>query len=401
MEAEELLDSLRRAVEHQPDDPVLRQHLAELLTRAGHGQEAVAHVGFLLANQPDRAELHELMSRALGKQGSRRSQAGERPAGASTSASPQEDFDWGAAEEDLQAGLAHDPVETRLRLVDVAGLDAAKERIEVGFLTPLRNPGLRAKYGKSLRGGLLLYGPPGCGKTHLARAIAGELGARFIEVSLPDVLSRWVGGSETNVAEIFGYARSQAPCVVFLDEVDALGHSRSRLGASGAALRGVVNQLLTELDGVGTNNEGVFLLGATNAPWDVDLALRRPGRFDRAVFVEPPDAAARAQILAASLSGLPAQAGIDLVAVAAQARGFSGADLAHVAQSATEIALADAVRTGAEDREITAADLTRALTGITPSTGRWFSAARNVVLFGDDAGEFSALADYMRTNRLL
>jgi SpoVK/Ycf46/Vps4 family AAA+-type ATPase len=292
-------------------------------------------------------------------------------------------------------------VETKLRLADVGGLADVKAHIEAAFLTPLRNPELRERYGATLRGGLLLYGPPGCGKTYLARAVAGELGARFIPVGLSDVLSRWMGQSEHNIADLFAYARAQAPCVLFFDEIDALGRSRSGLGRSASALRGVINQLLSELDGVASQNEGIFVLGATNAPWDVDGALRRPGRFDRAVFVQPPDAQARVEILRMHLNGLPVDPAVDPVRLAARADGFSGADLAHVCRTAAQSALVDAARTGSADRSITARDLEAAIAGITPSTGRWFASARNVVLFADQAGEYTPLAAYMKAHRLL
>jgi SpoVK/Ycf46/Vps4 family AAA+-type ATPase len=310
-------------------------------------------------------------------------------------------FDWGAAEQDLTGGLAHEPVETTLRLADVGGLAEVKAHIEAAFLTPLRNPELRERYGATLRGGLLLYGPPGCGKTYLARAVAGELGARFIPVGLSDVLSRWMGQSESNIADLFAYARAQAPCVLFFDEIDALGRSRSGLGRSASALRGVINQLLSELDGVASQNEGIFVLGATNAPWDVDGALRRPGRFDRAVFVQPPDEQARVEILRTHLGGLPLDPGVDVVRLAARADGFSGADLAHVCRTAAQSALVEAARTGSSDRPVTARDLEAAIAGITPSTGRWFASARNVVLFADQAGEYTPLAAYMKAHRLL
>lgn len=137
---------------------------------------------------------------------------------------------------------------------------------------------LRRLYGKSLRGGLLLYGPPGCGKTFVARAVAGELGAKFLSVSVNDVLDMWIGNSERNMHEVFETARRQAPCVVFLDELDALGGKRSRTHSSG--MRNTVNQLLTELDGVdAAANEGVFVLGATNVPWDVDLSSTTTGSW--------------------------------------------------------------------------------------------------------------------------
>ena len=159
----------------------------------------------------------------------------------------------------------------------------------------MRNPELRKLYGKSLRGGLLLYGPPGCGKTFIARAVAGELGARFITVSFADLIDMFVGRSERNIHELFEVARRNAPCVVFLDEVDAIGQKRSQL--RNTPMRSAVNQLLLELDDVASDNTGVFLLAATNHPWDVDSALRRPGRFDRTLLVLPPDGpAARGRV---------------------------------------------------------------------------------------------------------
>lgn len=409
MDQARLLESLRRAVARAPEDMILRAHLAELLLEAGLGEEAVGHLGLLLADDPGSTDLQDLMRVAMGSDSGADDPPGPGDAAAVPPTHPaslgprpnEPGFDWGAAEDDLTGGLAHEPVETALRLSDVGGLTDVKAHIEGAFLTPLRNPELREKYGASLRGGLLLYGPPGCGKTYVARAVAGELGARFITVGLSDVLSRWMGESESNIAGLFAYARAQAPCVLFFDEIDALGRSRAGLGRSASALRGVINQLLAELDGVASQNEGVFVLGATNAPWDVDGALRRPGRFDRAVFVEPPDAPARVEILTTHLDGLPVDPTVDSARLAAGTDGFSGADLAHVCRSAAQAALVDAARTGASDRAITQADLEAAITAITPSTGRWFGSARNVVLFADQAGEYAALGTYMKAHRLL
>ena len=402
MDPDPLLASLRRAVAQEPADEALRAHLAELLIGAGLGPEAVGHLGQLLAEDPGNVEYQDLMRLAMGAAPEPAESRASRPHPSTQPLRPSDPgFDWGAAEQDVVGGLAHEPIETTLRLRDVGGLSEAKAHIEAAFLAPLRNPELRARYGATLRGGLLLYGPPGCGKTHLARAVAGELGARFIAVGLADVLSRWMGQSEGNIANLFAYARAQSPCVLFFDEIDALGRSRSGLGRSASALRGVINQLLAELDGVASQNEGIFVLGATNAPWDVDGALRRPGRFDRAIFVPPPDPEARAEILSANLAGLPVASDVDPARVARTTDGFSGADLAHVCRSAAQTALVDAARTGASDRAVTTADLDAAVAAITPSTGRWFASARNVVLFADQAGEYGPLAGYMKTHRLL
>jgi AAA+ superfamily predicted ATPase len=412
MELGRLLDSLRRAVEQAPEDAVLRAHLAALLLDAGLGQEAIGHLGLLLARDPGDPDAQALMRRAVAAAGATGPVDEDGPGSfdlspdalgpAAGGVGPQGgDFDWGAAEQDLTAGLTHEPIATSLRLADVGGLEEVKAELEASFLAPLRNPALRERYGATLRGGLLLYGPPGCGKTHLARAVAGELGARFIAVSLADVLSSWLGRSEGNVAELFAAARAQAPTLVFLDELDALGRSRGALGRSGSALRGVVNQLLTELDGVASRNEGVFVLAATNAPWDVDPALRRPGRLDRTLFVGPPDAPARAHILRTHLAGLPLAADVDVADLAARSAGLSGADLALVCRAAAQAALREAARTADPQRAVTAADLQAALAGVAPSTAPWFATARNVVLFGDEAGAYAALATYLRTHRML
>ncbi|BBH70828.1 cell division control protein 48 CDC48 [Actinoplanes sp. OR16] len=282
-----------------------------------------------------------------------------------------------------------------ITLADVGGMADVKKRLEVSFLGPLRNPKLRSLFGKSLRGGLLLYGPPGCGKTFLARAVAGEMGAAFISLSITDVLNMWVGSSERNLHDLFESARGHAPCVLFLDEIDALGHKRSQLQSS---MRTVVNQLLTELDGVEGGNDGVFVLAATNAPWDVDSALRRPGRLDRTVLVLPPDRPARAAILEFHLRDRPV-AGIDLDAVAAATEHYSGADLAHLCETAAEFAMRDSIASG-EIRMISQADMLAAAREVRPSTDAWFGTARNVAMFANESGEYDDLAAYLKKRKV-
>ena len=284
-----------------------------------------------------------------------------------------------------------------ITLADVAGMDAVKRRLNVAFLAPLRDPSLGRMFGKSLRGGLLLFGPPGCGKTFVARATAGEIGARFISVGLADVLDMWLGQSERNLQAIFRTARQSAPVVLFFDEIDALGRKRSQM-AHGAG-RNVVNQLLAELDGVEANNDGVFVLGATNHPWDVDTALLRPGRFDRTVLVLPPDRPAREAILRHHLQGRPAE-GVDVGQIAGRTEQFSGADLAHLCESATELALEDSIARGTA-RPIANADFQRALRDVRPSTRSWFEAARNYAVFANEGGLYDDLLAYLKANRML
>jgi len=284
-----------------------------------------------------------------------------------------------------------------VRLADVAGMEAVKHRLELAFLGPLRNPQLRAMYGKSLRGGLLLYGPPGCGKTFIAKAVAGEMGASFISMSIVDVLDMWIGNSERNLHELFVQARRNSPCVVFLDELDALALKRSQTTSS--AMRTTVNQLLAELDGMEGDNDGVFVLAATNAPWDVDPALRRPGRLDRTVLVLPPDVPAREAILRYHLRGRPI-ANVDLDHLVRASDHFSGADLAHLCETAAEYAMSDSVTAGAV-RMIEQRDFVRALREIKPSTVTWLEAARNVAVFANTGGDYNELAAYLKKRRML
>lgn len=402
-----LIESLTAAVGARPDDLPLRQHLAELLVAAGRPAEAIGHAAHILARNPGDAAARQVMAAALGP----------APAPGPPPAPSPGSVDWDALEGEFRgvvpprfvtagddgapvrggADRAFDVERAGVTLADVGGMREVKERLELSFLGPLRNPGLRGLYGKSLRGGLLLYGPPGCGKTFLARAVAGETGAAFLSLSVVDVLAMWVGSSERNLHDLFSAARAHAPCVLFLDEIDALGHKRSQLSSSG--LRTLVNQLLTELDGIDGGNDGVFVLAATNAPWDVDAALRRPGRLDRTVLVLPPDEPARAAVLEYHLRDRPI-AGVDLRRLAAATDTYSGADLAHVCETAAEYAMRDSLATG-EVRMITQDDLAAAVREVRPSTGAWFATARNVALFGNQGGEYDDLAAYLKQRKLL
>lgn len=158
---------------------------------------------------------------------------------------------------------------------DLGGMESVKEEIRLKIIFPLTHPDLYAAYGKKIGGGILIYGPPGCGKTHLARATAGEIQANFINVGLNEILDMWLGNSEKNLNQVFDRARRNTPCVLFFDEVDALAASRNDLRHSGN--KQLINQFLSELDGVRYSNEGVLILAATNAPWHIDTAFRRPG----------------------------------------------------------------------------------------------------------------------------
>jgi AAA+ superfamily predicted ATPase len=284
----------------------------------------------------------------------------------------------------------------RITFAQVGGMDEVKKKLELSVLGPLRNPELYKAFGRTATGGLLLYGPPGCGKTYLARALAGEMGARFASIGLEDVLDMWFGESEQRLHKIFDTARRLAPMVLFFDEIDALGHKRSEL--RGGAGRNLVNQLLSEMDGSQHDNTNVFILGATNHPWDIDSALRRPGRFDRTVLVLPPDEPARASIIGHHLRDCPHQ-GVDTAALARSTARFSGADLAHLCNMARESAIEASASAGAI-RPIGPDDFKHALKTLRPSTIEWFAQARNFAMFANESGVYDDLLDYMKRNKL-
>jgi SpoVK/Ycf46/Vps4 family AAA+-type ATPase len=358
--------------------------------------DSVACLGYAAASaealgQPERAAGYRRLHEAL---------SGTRPA-AQPLARPADDegvvkmLADSSRSNDAAPPFSEEP--SRITLANVAGMEAVKRRLEMSFLGPLRNPELMRMYGKTVRGGLMLYGPPGCGKTFLARAVAGELGARFLSVGIAEVLDMYLGQSEKNLQGIFEAARDAAPCVLFFDEIDALGRKRSLRRES--AGRDLVNLLLSELDGVQQHNAGVFVLAATNHPWDVDSALRRPGRLDRMLLVLPPDQGARLALLKSALAQRPQEA-LDLDWIVTKTDRFSGADVVHLVEGATEYALEDSMATG-KPRPIRQEDFKRALKEIKPSTNAWFETARNYALFANDGGSYDELLDYLKANKIV
>lgn len=281
------------------------------------------------------------------------------------------------------------------KFADVGGMQRIKEEISLKIIQPLKNPDLYKAFGKKIGGGILLYGPPGCGKTFIAKATAGEIDAKFINIGLHDILDMWVGNSEKNLHEMFELARKNAPCVLFFDEVDAMGASRADLKQS--AMRHVINQFLSELDGVDSNNDGVLILAATNAPWSIDPAFRRPGRFDRIIFVEPPDAGAREEILTSILAGKPV-GDIDAKKVASVTENYSGADLKAVVDLATEAKLQESMKKGSI-QPITTKDLLAAAKQHKPTTLEWFASARNYALYANESGLYDDILKHLKIKK--
>jgi SpoVK/Ycf46/Vps4 family AAA+-type ATPase len=280
----------------------------------------------------------------------------------------------------------------KITFEDVGGMEALKEEIRLKIIHPITHADLYKAYGKAAGGGILMYGPPGCGKTHLARATAGEIKAGFISVGIHEVLDMWIGNSERNLHQLFDQARRNAPCVLFFDEVDALGASRSDMKSS--AGRHLINQFLSELDGVKSANDGVLILGATNAPWHLDSAFRRPGRFDRILFVPPPDTSARASILRLQLRGKPME-DIDFESVGKKCEGFSGADLKAVVDITVENKLREAMKTGIP-LPIRTKDLLAAASSQKATTREWFATARNYALYSNQGGVYDDILKYLK-----
>ncbi|MEV4247927.1 AAA family ATPase [Streptosporangium canum] len=300
---------------------------------------------------------------------------------------------YGSADVEPTAEVEHSPV----TFADVAGMDTVKEALRMKLLLPTQQPELFAAYGKRAGGGVLLYGPPGAGKTHLARAAAGELGAAFVNVGLADILDMWTGSSERNLRATFAMARRNRPCVLFFDEVDALAARRSDMRQ--AHSRQIVNQFLAELDGVDEHaNEGVLVLAATNAPWYIDSAFRRPGRFDQMVFVPPPDTVARAAMLSLMCRDKP-QAKMDFDKVARATEGFVGADLKGLVDRAVEAKLHESIRAG-RPIPLSTGDLMAAAKTMRPTAVReWLGTARNYVLHANESGAWDELLPWLRDLR--
>ncbi len=294
-------------------------------------------------------------------------------------------------------GGIFEPLSEKYKLTfdDVGGLRDLKKEANIKIIQPFKNPELFKKFKKSAGGGILLYGAPGCGKSYFARAIAGECDASFYNVGIEDILDMYVGESEKNVKSLFETARKNRPSVIFIDEIDALGRKRELLKHT--SLTTTINAFLSQMDGVESDNENILIIGATNAPWDVDSAFRRTGRFDRTFFIPPPDFEARAEIFRLYLKDLPVS-NLDYTALARLSEDFSGADIKGVVDRVSQNVIEEILDSG-EDLKITQEELENALKEMKPTTLEWFSMAKNVVEYANTAGIYDELEAYINRDK--
>jgi AAA+ superfamily predicted ATPase len=429
MQFAEAREAFLKLIRLNPADAQARLGLAQVVQMEGKTSEAAVRLEQLIEEQPQFAPAYVLLSRILmgegdaaraktlyakaleidpstadaslekelgekkkpdGDDDSSRKKAGVATGGAWVESAEDDDSQpRGGAVYDL--GLA-DFEKPKLSFADVGGMDAVKDEIRMKIIHPLQHAELFKAYDKKVGGGVLLYGPPGCGKTLLSKATAGEIKANFIALGLHQILDMWIGNSEKNMHEVFQLARQNAPCILFFDEVDALAADRRDMRQS--AGRTLINQFLAEFDGAETDNEGVLILGATNAPWHIDPAFRRPGRFDRTLFVPPPDEPARAAIIEVMAKKKPIGE-LDVHALAKKTEHFSGADLKAVFDLATEEVLNAAMKTG-KVVPLTTKELIRAAGRHKPTTRAWFESARNYAMYANQAGFYDDVLKFLK-----
>lgn len=401
------LQSLLAAVHAAPDNTALRLSVAQLLFDGGRYSHALE-----LATDAT-PELQLLRARALHQLGDRAAALAAYEA--AVRANPTlEDRDLRAAlaaSETVHDGdgmklrvLSNDdtdrsevdrllhPQQDTVTFANVGGLDEVKQQIEKRIILPFQKPALFAKFKKKAGGGILLYGPPGCGKTLLARATAGQCNATFLNVAIEDVLDMYIGESERKLHALFEKARSTVPSVLFFDEIEALAGKRQYTREATSSK--LVSQFLSEMDGFAKNNAGVLILAASNVPWAIDSAFRRPGRFDRVLFVPPPDRTARASILKILLGGRPTADDIDTAALAARTAGFSGADLENLVDTAADGAIQESLKKNSEV-PINHAHLVAALAEIRPTTTEWLTTARNYARYANEGGQYDDVLEFL------
>ncbi len=261
---------------------------------------------------------------------------------------------------------------------DVADLEKVKELIYENIILAIKKPELLRAYGKKLGLGVLFYGPPGNGKTYLINAIAGETGANVIIARINEIVDMYAGNTEKNMHAVFEQARKNTPCIVFFDELDALGMKREGGGESQSYMRMAVNQFLQEMDGVEKNPEGIFVIGATNAPWDIDPALKRSGRFGESIYIPPPDYRARKAAFIYNTRNMPL-GHINFGRLARATMGFSQADIAAICDKAALIPAVEEDKTGRK-RPVKMKDFLRMIKLHGSTLDEWYAMVRKDIV---------------------
>lgn len=259
----------------------------------------------------------------------------------------------------------------KIGMKDVIGLEKLKEEIMLKIALPLKRPDIVKKFKKNTKTGILMYGPPGCGKSLIAEAIANDSGVSFINVKASDIKSKWIGETEKNISRLFEEARSNQPCIIFIDEFESIGRARDEQNHS--AEKNFVSEFLAQMDGLGNKEDKIILIAATNEPWNIDSALLRSGRFSSKIFVGIPDKTSRFEILLNELKDKPVNPTLDISKIVAQTKNFSPADLVALSESASDFALLRYMNQGYS--EISEEDFIKAMKKIKPVTRAWFNNA--------------------------
>ncbi len=281
---------------------------------------------------------------------------------------------------------------------DVVGLEGLKEKIKLKVIGPLKDHKLYELFGKKFGGGIIMYGPPGCGKSFIAEATAGEAEVAFFNVKISDIKGKYVGETEKNISRLFQTARNNQPCIIFFDEFEALGSDRTN---SGAHDKSMVSQLLNEIDGLGNKDQQIMLVAATNEPWSIDLALRREGRFGKSLFIPPPDFESRLGILKKHLIGKPIEPEFDFELIAKETNSYSGADLLEICEDAIEKAISESIKTR-NLKLIKTQDLIDAIhnkKGLI--TKKWINKAIDIIYTTNNQDSFKEIIDYVNETEKL